>query len=62
MKDTVYSTGLTRKVANFLRRLITIYRTRHVYGDNSVCMRMVRLFAGSRNSTGAAAPGMGLQY
>lgn len=62
MKKKTYDPGISRTAIIYLRKLITIYRTRNVYGDNSMCVRIGRLFSEERRHGAAGSTRIGLQY
>jgi len=56
--------GILKKASTYFSKIVLIYRTRNIYGYNSVCMRIFQLFAGSRrqNGKGLRIPRTGFQY
>ncbi|HVN71899.1 MAG TPA: hypothetical protein VMU10_07755 [Desulfomonilia bacterium] len=48
MKRNANNTGLLGTVSIYLSKILLIYRTRNMYGYNSLCVRIYHLLAGSR--------------
>jgi hypothetical protein len=62
MKENMKKRGLSRTALNYLTKILTIYRTRNVYGYNSMFVRILRLFIVDRRHNGPGVPGVELQY
>jgi hypothetical protein len=48
MKENSNNLCVLRTVSIYLSKIILIFRTRNIYGYNSLCERIFQLFTGSR--------------
>jgi len=62
MKEHVNSLSFFETASIYFFKILLIYRTRNIYGYNSVCMRIFQLIAGSRRQKQLRTPKMSLQY
>ncbi len=62
MKEQVNSSRYFETASIYFSKILLIYRTRNIYGYNSVCMRIFQLIAGSRRQKPLRAPKVSPQY
>ncbi len=43
MSTNTQKPGILRNIRNYLSKIVMIYRTRNIYGYNSVCMRILMI-------------------
>jgi hypothetical protein len=62
MKENSNNLCVLRKVSIYFSKIVLIFRTRNIYGYNSLCERILQLFTQSRRHKGLRIPRTSLQY
>jgi hypothetical protein len=62
MKENSNNLCVLRTVSIYVFKIILIFRTRNIYGYNSLCERIYQLFTRSRKQQGLRIPRTSLQY